>query len=68
MTIRTPLPPPAYRPDEVARMFGVTPQTVKRWRQTGKITFYMTPGGQSRFPRDTTDALLAASQTKRAKR
>jgi excisionase family DNA binding protein len=60
MTIRTPLPPPAYKPREVAAMFGVHVRTLASWRKTGKIRYYMTPGGEVRYPRESTDALLAS--------
>lgn len=60
MTIRTPLPPPPYLRTEVAAMFHVDVETVLRWRKAGKIEYFLTPGGHARYPRDTTDALLAS--------
>lgn len=36
---------------EVARIFGVTVATVRRWEREGKISAQRTPGGQRRFDR-----------------
>ena len=36
---------------EVARLFGVTVATVRRWEREGKISAQRTPGGQRRFNR-----------------
>lgn len=36
---------------EVARFFGVTVATVRRWEREGKISAQRTPGGQRRFNR-----------------
>ena len=36
---------------EVARIFGVTVATVRRWEREGKIGAERTPGGQRRFDR-----------------
>ena len=36
---------------EVARIFGVTVATVRRWEREGKISAQRTPGGQRRFNR-----------------
>lgn len=36
---------------EVARLFGVTVATVRRWEREGKISAERTPGGQRRFNR-----------------
>ena len=36
---------------EVARIFGVTVATVRRWEREGKIDAVRTPGGQRRFDR-----------------
>jgi excisionase family DNA binding protein len=35
---------------EVAAMFRVSPKTVARWAQTGKISAVRTLGGHRRFP------------------
>ena len=37
------------RPGEVARLFGVSAETVGRWVRAGKLRAVRTPGGQLRF-------------------
>lgn len=37
------------QPAEVAKIFGVTPKTVGRWANQGKIPSVRTPGGHHRF-------------------
>lgn len=44
---------------EVARAFDVTPKTVTRWAQTGRLDSVRTPGGHRRFYRAQVDAWLA---------
>lgn len=34
---------------QAASLLGVTPNTVRRWEDEGKITSTRTPGGQRRF-------------------
>ena len=36
---------------EVARMLGVSPNTVSRWAREGRLAFQMTLGGHRRFDR-----------------
>jgi excisionase family DNA binding protein len=43
---------------EVARLFQVSPITVARWAERGKLPFEMTLGGQRRYPREGTLAIL----------
>jgi excisionase family DNA binding protein len=43
---------------EVARLFQVSPITVARWADQGKLPFEMTLGGQRRYPREGTLAIL----------
>ena len=43
---------------EVARLFHVSPITVARWADQGKLPFTMTLGGQRRYPREGTLAIL----------
>ena len=60
MTIRKePDALPPYTAEEVATLFRVDIKTVARWRRTGRIPHFLTPGGHGRYPRDTTDALKA---------
>jgi excisionase family DNA binding protein len=37
-------------PKEVAAIFRVSPQTVTRWDNAGKLTSIRTPGGTRRYP------------------
>lgn len=43
---------------EVARAFHVSPKTVARWADEGRIPFVLTLGGHRRFPRKEIEALL----------
>ena len=43
---------------EVARLFQVSPITVARWADQGKLPFELTLGGQRRYPREGTLAIL----------
>jgi excisionase family DNA binding protein len=45
-------------PNEVARLFRVTPKTVGEWEQAGKLAAIRTPGGHRRYPRADVEALL----------
>jgi excisionase family DNA binding protein len=45
------------RPSEVARMLHVSPQTVSRWADEGKIRCDVTLGGHRRFPRAEVERL-----------
>lgn len=43
---------------EVARLFHVSPVTVGRWANQGKLPYELTLGGQRRYPREGTLAIL----------
>ncbi len=43
---------------EVAKAFHVSPKTVARWADEGRIPFVLTLGGHRRFPRKEIEALL----------
>ena len=43
-------------PGEVARLLHVSPKTVNRWANEGRIPCIMTLGGHRRFRRDDVDA------------
>lgn len=43
---------------EVARAFHVSPKTVARWADEGRIPFVLTLGGHRRFPRKEIEALM----------
>ncbi|MEZ0495981.1 helix-turn-helix domain-containing protein [Sphingomonas sp. IW22] len=32
-----------------ARIVGVSPRTLRRWREAGKVGHYVTPGGRIRY-------------------
>lgn len=49
---------------KVAEKFGVVPQTVIVWANTGKLPYFRTPGGHRRYLATDVDELLAS--TKRA--
>lgn len=51
--------PPAMTRREVADRFRVTPRTVARWVETGRLTGWVTPGGQWRFDTSEVDRLAA---------
>lgn len=48
---------------EVAKAFHVSPKTVARWADEGRIPFVLTLGGHRRFPRKEIEALLPAVST-----
>ncbi len=43
---------------EVARLFHVSPITIGRWADQGKLPYELTLGGQRRYPREGTLAIL----------
>jgi excisionase family DNA binding protein len=45
-------------PSEVAKTFGVSPQTVGRWARAGKVDFVRTPGGHRRYREADIRALM----------
>jgi len=49
-------------PSEVARLFGVQPQSIVRWTNAGRLTAVKTPGGHRRYRREDVDRLLAEDQ------
>lgn len=50
---------------EVAEMFGVSGQTVRRWINDGKLDAIKTPGGKLRVRASNAEKLLNQSQTDR---
>lgn len=44
---------------QVARIFGVTVETVRRWNREGRIQSERTPGGQRRFTRAEVERVKA---------
>lgn len=45
-------------PGEVAKMLGVTPKTVNRWANDGKLPSVKTPGGHHRYRLSVVKAIL----------
>jgi excisionase family DNA binding protein len=43
------MPDPLLLPREVAELFGVTPATVTRWANEGRLPSVQTPSGRHRF-------------------
>jgi excisionase family DNA binding protein len=54
------LPEVLLRPDQVAKVFNVSPRTVTYWAWTGRLPSVKTPGGHYRFRPADLDALLAS--------
>lgn len=50
---------------EVAKLFGVSTVTVKRWVAAGRLASTFTPGGHRRFRESEVKALLAAQREER---
>lgn len=42
---------------DVGALFGVSPQTVKRWADDGRLPFFLTVGGHYRFNAADVEAL-----------
>lgn len=43
---------------DVAKLFDVTPETVRQWEKAGKLVAFRSPGGRRRFPRDEVERLM----------
>ncbi|PTD20428.1 MerR family transcriptional regulator [Sphingomonas fennica] len=41
--------PLGYHEPEAARILGVAPRTLRRWRQNGAVSYSLTPGGRVRY-------------------
>jgi excisionase family DNA binding protein len=60
-TARTAPPATTYlRASEAAELLHVSPKTVSRWAQEGKLPFQRTMGGHRRYPDDEIRELAAA--------
>ena len=60
----------APRPDwvslsEASRLLGVSPATVRRWSDAGRLRAFTTPGGHRRFSRAALQRLLPTDRTRR---
>ena len=58
MTSEHAKPPALMRPAEVAALFGVSPKTVSRWAEDGKLPSIRTRGGHRRFAEDEVIRIL----------
>jgi excisionase family DNA binding protein len=50
---------------EASRLLGVSPGTLRRWADAGRIPVFVTIGGHRRFSRDSLGALLPARPDRR---
>ncbi len=50
---------------EAARLLGITPNTLRRWSDSGHVASFTTPGGHRRFARAAIEALIPAPHHRR---
>ncbi len=50
---------------EASAMLGITPPTLRRWADEGRVPVFTTPGGHRRFSRAAISALLPADRARR---
>jgi excisionase family DNA binding protein len=50
---------------EASRVLGVSPATVRRWSDAGRLRVFTTPGGHRRFSRSALERLLPADRSRR---
>ena len=50
---------------EASRVLGVSPATLRRWSDAGRLRVYTTPGGHRRFSRSALQRLLPADRSHR---
>ena len=50
---------------EASRLLGVSPATLRRWSDAGRLRVFTTPGGHRRFSRATLERLLPADRSHR---
>lgn len=50
---------------EASRVLGVSPATLRRWSDAGRLRVYTTPGGHRRFSRNALERLLPADRSRR---
>jgi excisionase family DNA binding protein len=50
---------------EASRVLGVSPATVRRWSDAGRLHVFTTPGGHRRFSRAVLERLLPADRSRR---
>jgi excisionase family DNA binding protein len=59
-TVSQPAEPRYLRTAQVAELLHVSPKTVSRWAQEGRLPYLRTLGGHRRYPDAEIRALLAA--------
>lgn len=50
---------------DASRLLGVSPATVRRWADAGRLKPFTTPGGHRRFSRATLEGMLPAERARR---
>jgi excisionase family DNA binding protein len=50
---------------EASRLLGVSPATLRRWSDAGRLRVFTTPGGHRRFSRSALEGLLPADRSRR---
>jgi excisionase family DNA binding protein len=50
---------------EASRVLGVSPATLRRWSDAGRVRVFTTPGGHRRFSRSALQRLLPADRVRR---
>ena len=50
---------------EASRVLGVSPATLRRWSDAGRLRVFTTPGGHRRFSRSSLERLLPADRSRR---
>jgi excisionase family DNA binding protein len=50
---------------EASRLLGVSPATLRRWSDAGRLRVFTTPGGHRRFSRTALERLLPADRSRR---
>jgi len=50
---------------DASRVLGVSPATLRRWSDAGRVRVFTTPGGHRRFSRAALERLLPADRSKR---
>jgi excisionase family DNA binding protein len=53
---------------EASRLLGISPATLRRWSDAGRLRVYTTPGGHRRFSQAALERLLPADRSRRPSR
>lgn len=65
MSRSTPRDPDWLGLSEASRLLGVSPATLRRWSDAGRLQVFTTPGGHRRFSRSALERLLPADRSRR---